>query len=94
MNDKIPERYDEVAGGFKQFIEWKEKEGEGYPVPARGMHPSYDDANDKVKEIEQEFDDHLQEVKMIIGSEAIDYVHSKYRYEIEVMESKVSKVPD
>lgn len=32
-------------------------------------------------------------MKILLGSNTIDYVHSKYRYEIEIPESKTNKVP-
>lgn len=57
------------------------------------MHSSYDEARAKIDAIDDEFKSHLEEVKELLGCSSIEYVHSKYRYELEIPESKASRIP-
>ncbi|CAD8056618.1 unnamed protein product [Paramecium sonneborni] len=81
----VKEQLDE----FEQFILW-EKET---PKPVTGVLESYDQSVALVELIEQKLEQYLQQIKkqLFKNNKDIQYVHTKFRYEIEIPDELIQK---
>lgn len=65
----------------------------GFAVPERNADPEYDSILDEINDLEEELQEYLKEQGKIIGCSLKFFGNDRKRYQIEVPESKVKKVP-
>lgn len=94
LHDRFPD-LTPLLDFFAHAFDAREAERTHTITPARGVDPSYDNALSAIRSIEQQFDNYLQDQRKTLGSSSIAYFHTgKDRYQLEVPESILKRVPD
>ncbi|CAD8048051.1 unnamed protein product [Paramecium primaurelia] len=85
----VQEQLDE----FEQYIIWEKEKDKEIPKPVTGVLESYDQSLAEVELVQQKLDDLLQKIKQKLfkNNSNIQYVHTKFRYEIEIPDELVEK---
>ncbi|CAD8059529.1 unnamed protein product [Paramecium sonneborni] len=85
----VKEQLDE----FEQYIIWEKEKDKEIPKPVTGVIESYDQSVAEVQLVEQKLDDYLLKIKKMFNknNKDIQYVHTKFRYEIEIPDELVQK---
>ena len=72
----------DICEAFEGMIHWDQ----GNPVPAPGVCPEYEQVKQECHLIEEKLQEVLVNEREKLGDKSINWVHSKFRYELEVPE--------
>lgn len=92
-NGGMFENMSENIKKFKNAFDIQAALKTGFAVPERNADPEYDSILDQISKLEDDLEEYLKEQEKIIGCSLKFYGNDRKRYQIEVPESKVKKVP-
>ncbi|CAD8137335.1 unnamed protein product [Paramecium octaurelia] len=83
----------EQLNEFEQYAIWEKEKDKEIPKPVPGVLETYDQSVAGVQLVQQKLDNYLQQIKKILfkNNGNIQYVHTKFRYEVEVPDELVAK---
>lgn len=79
---------------YREIFDEKQAKRDGYICPKPGINDAYDISQQRIKSIEEEFENYLKEMKKLINVNDIKYFgNNKDRYQLEIPMNYVNKVP-
>jgi DNA mismatch repair protein MSH6 len=87
--------YSDTLEYFENSFDFRSAQQTGQIIPTPGVNKEYDECEENIKSMKAVFDDYLEEQKSRLGCRTLEYFGSaKNRYQLQVPEQYLKKVPD
>lgn len=87
--------YSETVKYFEEYFDHAVAQKTGQVIPADGVNKEYDECNANIRMMEEKLDEYLEQQKERLNCKTLTYFGSaKNRYQLQVPEAHVKKVPN
>uniref|UniRef100_A0A6G1SF33 DNA mismatch repair protein n=1 Tax=Aceria tosichella TaxID=561515 RepID=A0A6G1SF33_9ACAR len=87
--------YSATLDYFENSFDFKAAQKTGQIIPSPGVNKEFDECEANIKDMKEKLDDYLLEQQSRLGCQSLEYFGSaKNRYQLQVPEKYIKKVPD